>query len=78
MNRRTHANESSQGMDGREPLIPCGATAMAVPFQVIKKLPHDRRRQIFHGHSIDSLTIFGADERQKQHQRVTITSLGVP
>ena len=65
-------------MDGGKPLIACDTAATAVPFQVIKKLTHDRRCQVFHGHPIDGLASADAGEWQQQCQCVAITGLGVP
>jgi hypothetical protein len=67
---RAHANEASQQMDGCKLLVAANTAALAITLQVIKELADNRRRQVFHGHVINSATTLFAGEWQQSSQSV--------
>ena len=77
MDRRTHADEARQRMDGRKPLVAGDAAALAIMLQVVKEFANDCRGQVLHGHAIDSAAALFAGEWQQQHQSVAVAGLGV-
>jgi len=71
-------NEVSEGVDGGQTLVAGTDRALALPFQVIEKVPEDVAGEIGNIQSVDGSLFASADKRQQKRERITIAALCVP
>src|SRR5438046_8294915 len=68
----------SQCVDHCKPLVACRHTAPADLLQMLEELSHVFGSEMIDINLIDFLVGFAGDERDKQSQRIAITSLRIP